>query len=133
MDSRRYRSLREIFLSLWSFRNVISKAGISFLKWLCCYWMQVSVEEARERWSELITLVERGELITITRDEIPIAEASVCWNYVKGLSCERMLVGVDEAKEKLPELIKLVERGEFITITRGEIPVADLMPSVKPQ
>jgi len=33
--------------------------------------MQVSVEEAREKLPELITLVERGELITITRDEIP--------------------------------------------------------------
>ena len=49
--------------------------------------MQVSVEEARKKLPELITLVERGELITITRNEIPVAEASVCWNYVRGLSC----------------------------------------------
>jgi antitoxin (DNA-binding transcriptional repressor) of toxin-antitoxin stability system len=41
-----------------------------------------------------------------------------------------MLVSVEEAKEKLPELITLVERGELITITRDEIPVADLMPSI---
>jgi antitoxin (DNA-binding transcriptional repressor) of toxin-antitoxin stability system len=41
-----------------------------------------------------------------------------------------MQVSLEEASEKLPELITLVERGEFITITRDEIPVADLMPSV---
>jgi len=93
--------------------------------------MRVNVEEAREKFLELITLVEQGELITITRNEIPVAEASVCWNYVKGLSCERMEVSVQQAREKLPELIALVERGEFVTITRDEIPVADLMPSLE--
>ena len=92
--------------------------------------MQVSVEEAREKLPELITLVERGELITFTRNGIPVAEAFVCWNYVKGLSCERMLVSVGEAREKWTELITLVEHGELITITRDEIPIADLMPSV---
>jgi antitoxin (DNA-binding transcriptional repressor) of toxin-antitoxin stability system len=92
--------------------------------------MQISLEEASQKFPELITLVERGESITITRNEVPIAEASVCWNYVKGLSCERMEVSVEEAREKLPELITLIERGEFITITRDEIPVADLMPSL---
>src|SRR6516225_11939478 len=91
--------------------------------------MQVSVEEAREKLPELITLVEHGELITITRDGIPIAEAFVCRNYLKWLSCERMQVSVEEAREKLPELIGLVERGELITITRDEIPVADLVRS----
>ena len=40
-----------------------------------------------------------------------------------------MQVSVEEAREKLPELITLVERGELITITRDEIPVADLVPS----
>ena len=92
--------------------------------------MQISLEEASERLPELITLVERGESITITRNKIPVAEALVCWNYVRGLSCERMEVSVEEASEKFPELIRLVERGEFITITRDEIPVADLMPSI---
>ncbi|MBV9733529.1 MAG: hypothetical protein JO275_12185 [Verrucomicrobia bacterium] len=92
--------------------------------------MQISLEEASQKLPELISLVERGESITITRNEVPIAEASVCWNYVKGLSCERMEVSVEEASEKLPELITLIERGEFITITRDEIPVADLMPSL---
>ena len=92
--------------------------------------MQLSLEEASQKFPELITLVERGESMTITRNEVPIAEASVCWNYVKGLSCERMEVSVEEAREKLPDLITLIERGEFITITRDEIPVADLMPSL---
>jgi len=105
--------------------------GISYLQWLSCEWMQISLEKASQKFPELISLVERGESITITRNEIPIAEASVCWNYVKGLSCERMEVSVEEAREKLPELITLVERGEFITITRDEIPVADLMPSLE--
>jgi antitoxin (DNA-binding transcriptional repressor) of toxin-antitoxin stability system len=92
--------------------------------------MQISLEEASERLPELITLVERGESITITRNKIPVAEALVCWNYVRGLSCERMEVSVEEAREKFPELIRLVENGEFITITRDQIPVADLMPSI---
>jgi antitoxin (DNA-binding transcriptional repressor) of toxin-antitoxin stability system len=91
--------------------------------------MEVSVEEARAKWPELIGLVERGELITVTRDGIPVAEAFVCWNYLKWLSCDRMEVSVEEAREKLPELIGLVECGELITITRDEIPVADLVRS----
>ena len=93
--------------------------------------MQVSLEEAREKLPELITLVERGESITITRNKIPVAEASVCWNYVRGQSCERAEVSVEEARLKLPELITLIEPGEFITITRDEAPVADLMPSLE--
>jgi antitoxin (DNA-binding transcriptional repressor) of toxin-antitoxin stability system len=32
------------------------------------------VEEAREKFVELITLVERGEFITIMRDETPVAD-----------------------------------------------------------
>ena len=91
--------------------------------------MLVSVEEVREKLPELLALVERGELLTITRGGIPVAEAFVCWNYLKWLSCERMQVSVEEAREKLPELITLVERGELLTITRDEIPVADLAPS----
>jgi antitoxin (DNA-binding transcriptional repressor) of toxin-antitoxin stability system len=91
--------------------------------------MQVSVEEAREKLPELIGLVERGELIRIKRDGIPVAEAFVCWNYLRWLSCERMQVSVEEAREKLPELITLAERGELVTITLDGIPVADLAPS----
>jgi antitoxin (DNA-binding transcriptional repressor) of toxin-antitoxin stability system len=90
--------------------------------------MQVSVEEAGEKWPELMTIIERGELVTIARNGIPVAEAFVCWNYIRGLSCERALVSVGEAREKLSELIALVERGELITITRDEVPVADLRP-----
>ena len=40
-----------------------------------------------------------------------------------------MQVSVEEAREKLPELIGLIERGELVTITRDGIPVADLAPS----
>jgi antitoxin (DNA-binding transcriptional repressor) of toxin-antitoxin stability system len=42
-----------------------------------------------------------------------------------------MEVSVDEAREKLPELITLIERSEFISITRDEMPVVDLMPSLE--
>jgi hypothetical protein len=38
--------------------------GISCLQWLSCGWMQVSLEEAREKLPELIALVERGEFVT---------------------------------------------------------------------
>jgi antitoxin (DNA-binding transcriptional repressor) of toxin-antitoxin stability system len=103
--------------------------GLSYFQWLHCERMQVSLEEARKKFPELIALVEGGESITITRDKIPVAEAVVCWNYVRGLSCERMEVSVDEAREKLSELITLIERSEFISITRDEMPVVDLMPS----
>lgn len=36
---------------------------------------------------------------------------------------------VDEAKTKLPDLIKRVQQGERITITNRGEPVADLVPS----
>ena len=52
----------------------LSQVGISYLNWLSYERMQVSVEEAGEKLPELIALVERGELITITRDEIPVAD-----------------------------------------------------------
>lgn len=42
-----------------------------------------------------------------------------------------MQVSLEEAREKLLDLITLVERGGFITITKDEIPVADLMPSLE--
>ena len=48
--------------------------GISYLQWLTCEWMQISLEEASQKFPELITLIERGEFITITRDEIPVAD-----------------------------------------------------------
>jgi hypothetical protein len=35
---------------------------------------KLRLEEARENFPELITLVERGEAIAITRDEIPFAD-----------------------------------------------------------
>ena len=38
-------------------------------------------------------------------------------------------IGIYEAKTKLAELLKQVEKGEFITITNRGIPVADLLPS----
>ena len=38
-------------------------------------------------------------------------------------------VGVYEAKSKLPELIKQVLQGEFITITNRGEPVVDIIPS----
>ena len=38
---------------------------------------------------------------------------------------------MDEAREKLSELITLIERSEFISIPRDEMPVVDLMPSLE--
>jgi len=40
-----------------------------------------------------------------------------------------MRVSVAEAKNKLPELIKAVEEGEQVTISRRGIPVVDLVPT----
>ena len=48
--------------------------GISYFQWLHCERMQVSLEEARKKFPELIALVEGGESITITRDKIPVAK-----------------------------------------------------------
>lgn len=134
MGRRDHASVQLVAISrtrtTWSSTAGAHWVGISYLQWLSCGRMQVSLEEASEKLPELISLVERGESITITRNQIPVAEALVCWNYVRGLSCERMEVSVEEARQKLPELITLVERGEFITITRDEVPVADLMPTL---
>jgi antitoxin (DNA-binding transcriptional repressor) of toxin-antitoxin stability system len=38
-----------------------------------------------------------------------------------------MQVNVAEAKNKLPELIKAVEQGEQVTITRRGVPVVDMV------
>ena len=38
-------------------------------------------------------------------------------------------VGSFEAKTKLPELLKQVEKGEHITITRHGVPIAVLVPA----
>ncbi len=38
-------------------------------------------------------------------------------------------VGSYEAKTKLPELLKQVEKGEHITITRHGVPIAVLVPA----
>jgi prevent-host-death family protein len=40
-----------------------------------------------------------------------------------------MQVSVAEAKNKLPELIKAVEQGEQVTISRRGVPVVDLVPT----
>jgi prevent-host-death family protein len=40
-----------------------------------------------------------------------------------------MQVSVAEAKNKLPELIKAVEEGEQVTISRRGVPVVDLVPT----
>jgi prevent-host-death family protein len=42
---------------------------------------------------------------------------------------DAMQVSVAEAKNKLPELIKAVEEGEQVTISRRGIPVVDLVPT----
>ena len=39
-----------------------------------------------------------------------------------------MNVSIKDAKNRLPELTRLVERGETVTITRHGEPVADLVP-----
>lgn len=39
--------------------------------------------------------------------------------------------GVYEAKTKLPDLIKQVQKGERVTITNRGKPVADLVPSAR--
>jgi prevent-host-death family protein len=41
-------------------------------------------------------------------------------------------IGSFEAKTKLPALLKRVENGERITITRRGVPVAELIPVAKP-
>jgi prevent-host-death family protein len=43
-----------------------------------------------------------------------------------------MQVSVADAKNKLPELIKAVERGEAVTICRRGVPVADIVRTKKP-
>jgi len=40
-----------------------------------------------------------------------------------------MRVSVANAKNKLPELIKAVEAGETVTITRRGVPIVDLVPT----
>jgi antitoxin (DNA-binding transcriptional repressor) of toxin-antitoxin stability system len=40
---------------------------------------------------------------------------------------DRMLINVDDAKNKLPELIKAVEDGESVTICRRGVPIVDLV------
>jgi prevent-host-death family protein len=40
-----------------------------------------------------------------------------------------MQVSVAEAKNKLPELIKAVQEGEQVTISRRGVPVVDLVPT----
>jgi prevent-host-death family protein len=40
-----------------------------------------------------------------------------------------MKVSVADAKNKLPKLIKAVEKGEAITICRRGVPVVDLVPT----
>ncbi len=44
----------------------------------------------------------------------------------------RKTVGAYEAKTKLPELLKLVERGREVTITRHSRSVARLVPADRP-
>lgn len=43
-----------------------------------------------------------------------------------------MQVSVADAKNKLPELIKVVENGEPVTICRRGVPVVDLVRSHQP-
>ena len=43
-----------------------------------------------------------------------------------------MQFSVAEAKNKLPELIRAAENGEFITICRRGVPVVDIVPTKKP-
>ena len=40
-----------------------------------------------------------------------------------------MQVSVAEAKNKLPELLKAVQEGEQVTISRRGVPVVDLVPT----
>ena len=59
---------------------------------------------------------------------LPAGATVAGWDIFLPLDHSALSRRVEEAREKLPELITLVERGELI-ITRDEIPVADLMPS----
>jgi prevent-host-death family protein len=43
-----------------------------------------------------------------------------------------MQVSVADAKNKLPELIKAVEKGEPVTICRRGVPVVDIVPTLEP-
>jgi prevent-host-death family protein len=43
-----------------------------------------------------------------------------------------MKVGVADAKNNLPELIKAVEKGQAVTICRRGVPVVDIVRTEKP-
>jgi hypothetical protein len=60
---------------------------------------------------------------------LPAGATVAGWDIFLPLDHSALSRRVEEAREKLPELIGLVERGELITITRDGIPVADLVRS----
>ncbi len=61
----------------------------------------VTLDEARDRLSELVDAAARGEIVTITRDGLPIARLEPAWDQAR----------VDQAVERLRMLREETKRG----------------------
>jgi antitoxin (DNA-binding transcriptional repressor) of toxin-antitoxin stability system len=70
--------------------------------------MNISIKEAKNRFSELVRLAESGEKVVITRSGKPVIEFSVPGPSVGGLNMEALraykkLHGIEKFVESIPE------------------------------